>query len=399
VVLAVDGAQRPVGGPWLFGPGAPVELQLGPEAARLVVLTFADGVEELLRCGVTLAGPRAALPAPALAFRSSPLQDGALTFSPLTEPPTDLRYADCEPTPDPCPSLATHVMRIPGFADRTLDTMTLTATGAILMSTGAEVEGPRALALVGDAFEPYEPPVGLTDLGFRNLVGTPEGVWVTQGPQAWLVAGSGRVVRTATAPFWIEGLAVDPTGPVLAFNDQEEAGGGLVGLVDLAGLVPSIPEVVLGAVAAGPGATFALTPSGVEVLRPGGWATERAFAVTEGWQIIGGDAEAQALGNVVGEVLLRSPDGAWSGAPLPASLAFKIRVILSLGGGRLAVAGNDGGVAVWTGHRWCVADRSVVNVLNVGVASADGRTLYFGTTHQGDVERDDALLVRVSVGD
>ena len=397
VVVPVDGAQRPVGAPRVFAPGAPVEVQLDKRTARLLVFTYLDAAADLTRCGVSLEGEHPLLPDPALAYRSSALHgDTPLVFSPHGEPPPALRYARCAPEPDPCPTLDIDVLTLPELADRDLDGITITSSQAVLLSTGGPVEGsPRVMALRGDRFEPFDLPVGLASFGFRNLHARPEGLWVTQAQRAWLLAGSGRVIRAYEAPFFIRRLVVGPDGPALAMNEFDEEGG----LVDLTGALPSIDEPVGGAIAAGPSATFVLTRGGIDRLRGGAWATERAFSVTEGWQVMGGDAQVQVVANVVGQALFRSPDGSWIGRPLEVAEAFKIRVILPLGGDRTVVAGNDGGIALWTGRRWCFAPRSVVNVLTSGVASADGRTVYLGGADQADRQQDPAVVLRVTVGE
>ncbi|MCA9553114.1 MAG: hypothetical protein KC933_23965 [Myxococcales bacterium] len=391
VVLPVDEALRPVDAPRLFAPGAPVTLQVDADVARVVVLTYGEGQDALLTCGVRLDGDREPLPAPDGAFQSSLLSADALTFTPLSGAFPQLHYDVCDPPPDPCPTITTEVFRVPGLADQNLTAIAVPTHGEVLLSTSGLLNGPRIVTWSEAGVGALDLPVGDPTRGFEQLVPVPEGMWATQGPEAWLVDAQGQVVETASVPFGIQQLVVDPSGPVLVRNGTEG------GMVDLTGALPPLEELVLGLLADGPDTTFALAWGTLERLEGGAWSTVRNFGITESWRVLGGDRRIQVMGNGDGETLIRQPDGTWLGSAQPPAEAFKIRSILPMSANSFIVGGNDGGVAVHTGTRWCMTPRSVVNVLTVGAADPDGRTFYFSTGEQGDVLDDDALLVRVTV--
>lgn len=397
VVLGLDATGAPTAEPSVFGPTEIVEATYGPEVERLLVLTFADPARDLARCGASIGGEYPALPAPDEVYAAPRLHEGgALDLEPAAAPGFDLRYATCAPRAGPaCPAVSISELPLDAPEDSEVDALAVHQGRLYVSAVGVEAEH-QLFVLEGDRFEPVVLPEHPDNpqLGLRALASSDDALWLAYGRRILELSGDLSEVRTSTTLAFDPQrlIAEGPGGPVLATKAVDGEGA----LADLTGALPDLDEPSGGAVLDGPEHRFALVPRGILRFDGSAWREDYTFDVTEGYGVLGGDRWATAAGNVVGGLLVREPfSGDWRPVPPAPGDEFKLRLVLSLGPGRLLVAGNDGFVGLYDEGRWCNPPRERVNVIDGGLVHEG--VAYLGTSHVGAVRGDRPFVLRVEV--
>ncbi len=388
--------------PQVFGPGQVVSVDVPEDAQRLLALTYEDEAADLTRCGATLGGARARLPEPDSIFEARTLSaEAPLELSPRTvSPPLDLRYDQCEPTPAPaCPQLKLTTYPVPGAIDRDLHALTV-FRGELLVSPTAG-EGPvqhQLYRLEGEQVVPVSLPEPLGDGvdGLRALTADANRIWGAQGRRIYELNERYEVQTSSVAHFYVQRLICEGNGgPVLATGDNDGAGG----VFDVTGQLHAIDDSSDGAVLAGPDHRFVLLNGAIMRWRSDAWAVEHRFDIDESYYVMGGDRTTMAAAGLVGELLLRDEAAdTWRKIPADPQFITKLRLVLSMGQGRLLVAGNDGFITLWDSDRWCTPPtRSFTNILLGGVVRQG--IAYLSTSHIAATVGDTPLIVKVEIVD
>jgi len=386
--------------PEVFGPGEVVSVDVPQDAMRLLALSYEDQGGDLRRCGATLGGARAPLPQAASVFEARALSGaGTLELSPRSmAPPLDLRYATCEPDPAPaCPTLRLTTYPVSDAIDRDLHATTVFRDEILTSPTAGEGPVAHQLYRLKDGqMEPVVLPQPLGDGvdGLRALTADATRIWGAQGRRIYELNEDYEVQTSSVAHFYVQRLIAEGDGgPVVATADDDGNGG----IFDVTGQLPSLYEPSDGAVLAGPDRRFALLNGAIQQWQPGGWVVEYRFDIDESYYVIGGDQTAMAAASVLGELLLRDESaGAWRKVPADPDFVTKLRLVLSMGQGRLLVAGNDGFISLWDKDRWCTPpNRTFTNILLSGVVHQGAA--YLGTSHIAASPGDAPLIVKVEI--
>lgn len=393
----VDEAVAPVE---VFAPGQVVSVDAPDDAQRLLALAYEDEGGDLQRCGATLGGSRALLPEPNAIFEARALlAESGLQLNPRTlGPPLDLRFAQCEPTPEPaCPELKLTTYPVPGAIDRDMHALTV-FRGEIFTSATAG-EGPVQHQLYRVQDEEVVPvtlpqPLGNSGDGLRAMTSDADKIWGAQGRRVFELNADLEVQTSSRAHFYVQRLISEGNGgPVVATGDNDGDGG----VFDVTGQLTSINESSDGAVLAGPGQRFVLLNGAIMQWRSEAWAVAHRFDIDESYYVMGGDRTAMAAAGLVGELLLRDEAAdTWLQIPPDPQFITKMRLVLSMGEGRLLLGGNDGFITLWDRDRWCTPPtRSFTNILLGGVVTQG--VAYLSTSHIAAAIGDSPLIVKVEI--
>jgi hypothetical protein len=390
IIVVVDGEGRVTQGPLLFPPGRAVELRVAAGSpVRMYALTYAPSTSNmegiaLLECGARLsagAGGDEPLPSPMTAWESmlfDAQSTGGLAFGPETDLPTfALAFNDCS-RPSPCAKYSASVLDAPSY----LETLSVVA-----------VDDDLAYFMAAPMAGSHELILGKIDHGQVTLLpgdprlrsGSTSFVWDQRatifgldGGSVFRLDRSGRLVQPPYGAA-VHQLYAGDDGTVLELDERQ-----MVARLSTTSTAfvprPDFPTRATHLAIAGRDRIFATDGSSIYFYDGVNWTTELApIPESDAISVMDADREAATYSVPLEYVRVRDAvSKSWALLPPPFSTYTHVRDLKEIGGGRVLVVGEIGGLSLWTGQQWCQLHPTGTGTASINVLSVppDRRVAY-----------------------
>lgn len=399
VVVVTDELGAPIGGPRVVAPGAPLVFDVADEGAvRIYVETWSpdarasDG-RSIVECGVVFGGVGTELPAAATYWRSElvALSSAAdiVLLNDVEPTPFDLRFERCI-APDPCAGFRARRVDVPAG----IRTRAIAATGAdSAIFAGTRPGRERVIGRVEGSSVTLVPDSGafVDEVGDLAFDGDAAVLGVLEGGAVFRLDLEGQLVDGPRhlGPE-LERLSSGPDGAT--FSLDEDGGTWVLARTGTAARAfVGAPTGARGLAAARADRVFVRDSTRVYLFDGETWASELENPIIENISALGADDDVAAVAGELENVRVRDPvSRRWEHVPeRPFDQGRRLRAVAGAGGGRFLVGAESGGLALWTGRRWCalgsLVDESLVRLAvstdrRVAWAVGDGRVAPDGSS-------------------